>query len=106
MAHKHWGRNMIWAIAMNEVKQYFSSPKSLKSIKSVKSLEGHDDFMDFTDLQTGVEWFVKFNKLFLKTNDPQIKIDVFQQKQKILAKVNAAIAKVGYTTKIVDILVK
>jgi hypothetical protein len=53
-----------------------------------------------------LEGYVKFNKLFLKTSDPQIKIDIFQQKTKILAQVNAAIAKVGYTTKIVDIMVK
>ena len=91
---------------MNEVRQYFSSPKSIRSIKSVKSLEGHDDFMDFTDLQTGIDGYVRFKKLFLKTNDTQIKIDIFQQKPKILAQVNAAIAKVGYSTKIVEIIVK
>ena len=93
MAHKHWGRNMIWAIAFNEVKGFFGS-----KVKVVSDKFGED--------KLNLEGSVRFNKLFLKTTDPQIKIDVFQQKQKILAKVNAAIAKVGYTTKIVDILVK
>lgn len=93
MAHKHWGRNMIGAIAFNEVKAYFGS-----KLKVVSDKFGED--------KLNLEGSVRFNKLFLKTNDPQIKIDVFQQKAKILAQVNAAIAKVGYTTKIVDIMVK
>ena len=93
MAHKHWGRNMIGAIAFNEVKAYFGS-----KVKVVSDKFGED--------KLNLEGSVRFNKLFLKTSDPQIKIDAFQQKQKILAQVNAAIAKVGYTTKIVDIMVK
>ena len=93
MAHKHWGRNMIGAIAFNEVKAYFDG-----RLKVVSDTFGED--------RLNLEWHVRFNKLFLKTSDPQIKIDVFQQKQRILTRVNAAIAKVGYTTKIVDIMVK
>ncbi|MCX6822721.1 MAG: hypothetical protein NTX91_01835 [candidate division SR1 bacterium] len=84
---------MIGAIAFNEVKAYFDG-----RLKVVSDTFGED--------RLNLEGHVRFNKLFLKTNDPQIKIDVFQQKQKILARVNAAIAKVGYTTKIVDIMVK
>lgn len=93
MAHKHWGKNIIWAIAFNEVKAYFDGKLKIENWK-------------FWEDTLNLEWHVRFNKLFLKTSDPQIKIDIFQQKQKILARVNAAIAKVGYTTKIVDIMVK
>lgn len=93
MAHKHRGRNMVGAIAFNEVKEYFGD-----RVKVVSDAFGED--------KLNLEWHVRFNKLFLKTTDPQIKIDVFQQKQIIMARVNAAIAKVGYTTKIVDIMVK
>jgi hypothetical protein len=93
MAHKHRGRNMVGAIAFNEVKEYFSWKLKVESWK-------------FDEDKLNLEWYVRFNKLFLKTTDPQIKIDVFQQKQTIMIRVNAAIAKVGYTTKIVDIMVK
>ena len=93
MAHKHWGRNMVGAIAFNEVKEYFGN-----KVKVVSDKFGED--------KLNLEGHVRFNKLFLKTTDQQIKIDIFQQKPKILARVNSAIAKVGYTTKIVDIMVK
>ena len=53
-----------------------------------------------------LDGYVRFNKLFLKTMDHQLKIDIFQQKQKILDRVNQAIAKLGYSTRIVDIMVK
>ncbi len=93
IAHKHWGKNMIWAVAFHEVKAYFSG-----RLKVVCDTFGED--------KLNLEWHVRFNKLFLKTSDPQIKIDIFQQKPKILVRVNSAIAKLGYTTKIVDIIVK
>ena len=93
MAQKHWGKNMIGAIAFNEVKAYFDG-----KLKVVSDQFGED--------KLNMEGSVRFNKLFLKTSDLQIKIDIFKQKTKILARVNDAIAKVGYTTKIVDIITK
>ena len=84
---------MIGAIAFHEVKDFFDGKLKMENGK-------------FWEDKLNLEGHVRFNKLFLKTSDPQIKIDIFQQKQKILARVNAAIAKVGYTTKIVDIMVK
>jgi hypothetical protein len=93
MAQKHWGKNMIGAVAFNEVKSFFRG-----KLKVVSDQFGED--------KLNLEGSVRFNKLFLKTSDPQIKIDIFQQKQKILTRVNDAIAKVGYTTKIVDIITK
>lgn len=98
MAHKHWGRNLIGAIVINEVRRYFGVEWRVYS--------DEDEYSWLVTRNSSLDGYVRFNKLFLKTSDPQIKIDVFQQKEKILARVNAAIAKVGYTTKIVDVMVK
>ena len=93
MAHKHWGKNMIGAIAFQEVKAYFSG-----KIKVVTDAYGED--------MLNVQGYVRFNKLFLKTTDPQLKIEIFQQKNQIIKKINLALEKIGYATKIVDIITK
>jgi len=49
---------------------------------------------------------VKFNKIFLKTQDQALKIEVFKKKQDILTAVNEALAKVGYATKMIEIILK
>ena len=93
MAHKHWGKNMIGAIAFQEVKAYFSG-----KIKVVTDAYGED--------MLNVQGYVRFNKLFLKTTDPQLKIEIFQQKNQIIKKINLALEKIGYATRIVDIITK
>lgn len=93
IAHKHWGKNMIGATAFNAVKDYFDG-----RLRVVTDAYGED--------KLNLEGYVRFNKLFLKTTDLKLKIDIFQQKYKILDRVNQAIAKLGYSTRIVDIITK
>lgn len=80
IAHKHLGREMIGVISVKEVKKFFPDKE--------------------------VDGYVKFNKIFIKTQDQQVKIDVFKKKQDILARVNEALAQVGYTTKMIEIFLK
>ena len=84
---------MIGAIAFQEVKAYLGN-----KIKVVTDGYGED--------KLNVEGYVRFNKLFLKTTDPQLKIEFFQQKNQIISRINLALEKVGYTTRIVDIITK
>ena len=93
MAHKHWWRNMVGAIAFQEVKAYFAG-----RLKVVCDAYGED--------KLNMEGYVRFNKLFLKTTDPQLKIEIFQQKNQIIKKINLALEKIGYATRIVDIITK
>lgn len=62
-------------------------------------LKAVQDFFD----DKNIEWFIKFNTLYIKTSDQNIKIKSFQYKKDILQKVNDELEKLGYSRKITDI---
>ena len=80
MANQHLGKAMIWAIAVNIVKNIFG--------------------------KQCIDGYVSFNKIMIKTRDQMIKIELFKRKPEILEKVNQALDRVGYKTKIVDVILK
>ncbi|MFA7298707.1 MAG: hypothetical protein WC010_03625 [Candidatus Absconditabacterales bacterium] len=80
LAHRHLGRAMVGAVALNTV----------RTILGIPDLEG----------------YVSFNVFFLKTNDQTLKIQVFKQKNQILHDVNLALEKIGYKTRIEEIRMK
>ena len=80
LAHKHLGRAMVGAVALNVVRSILGIPT--------------------------LEWYVNFNVFFLKTDDQALKIQVFKQKNQILQEVNLALNKVWYTTVIEEIRLK
>lgn len=80
VASQHLGRAMIGAIAVNIVKDIFG--------------------------KQCIEGYVSFNKMMIKTRDQAIKIELFKKKPEILERVNQALDKVGYKTKIVDVILK
>lgn len=80
VANQHLGKAMIWAIAVNVVKNIFG--------------------------KQCVEGYVSFNKMMIKTRDQSIKIELFKKKPEILERVNQALEKVGYKTRIVDVILK
>ncbi len=88
IAHKHLGHNMIGAISVNTVIEIFR------------------DKLKMVDEKRNLQWYVRFNKLFLKTSDQKLKIEFFKQKSQILAKINLALEKVGYRTRLVEIILK
>ena len=83
------GKNIIWSICVNEVKNYFRIEK--------------------IDPQTQKElltWYVRQQKLFLKTTNQKLKIDIFKEKTIIINKVNNRLSEIGYDKKIDDIILK
>jgi len=97
LAHRHMGHQMVGAVALNIVRDFLHSQKSVRSVKPIKSLDElgeHDTFMEFNENQSGLEGHVRFKVLFLKTDDQALKIKIFQQKNQILQAVNLALEKV------------
>lgn len=93
IAHKHLGKEMIGAITINEVKKYFG-------------IEGPTIYNENGDAEVILSGYVKFNKIFIKTQDQKIKIEIFKKKQDILTRVNEVLASVGYASKMMEIIVK
>jgi hypothetical protein len=78
----------------------------IESVTSIDDRGEHDELMEFVDDQSGLEWYVRFKVLFLKTDDQNLKIQIFKQKNQILQEVNLALEKVGYATRIEEIRMK
>lgn len=88
MAEKHLGKNMIGAVSLNVIKRYLISEFNIKNIDDILS------------------GYVRFNKVFIKTNDQKIKIFLYKKKQEVLGKANDSLANLGYKTKLVEIIFK
>ncbi len=88
MAEKHLGRNMIGAVSLNVIKRYLISEFNIKNIDDILS------------------GYVRFNKVFIKTNDQKIKIFLYKKKQEILGKANDSLANLGYKTNLIEIIFK
>ena len=74
MSKKFLWKQVIWTVAISEVQRFFSDKN--------------------------ISWYVKFDKLFLKTQNQNIKIQTFQQKKALLESVNNALWKLWYETDI------
>ena len=88
MAEKHLGKNMIGAVSLNVIKRYLTSELNIENIEDILS------------------GYVKFNKVFIKTNDQKVKIFLYKKKQEILDKANQSLANLGYKTKLMEIFFK
>ncbi len=86
---QHRGKNMIWSIAMNEIKLYLNIEKVDQEIK--------DEILT---------WYVRHDKLFLKTIEQSLKIQIFKEKLNIINRINQKLAEIGYKTQIEDIILK
>ena len=86
---QHRGKNMIGSIAMNEIKSYLEIEKVDSEIK--------DEVLT---------WYVRHNKLFLKTSDQSLKIQVFKEKLDIIKIINQKLLEIGYKMEIDDIILK
>ena len=111
LAHRHLGRAMVGAVALNTVRTFLRSQKSMSSkVESHIHKQPHQKsgFIDsgFSEPSTEIEGYVSFNVFFLKTNDQTLKIQIFKQKNQIIEQVNLALDRVGYTTKVVEIRIK
>ena len=86
---QHRGKNMIWSIALNEIKSYLNIEKIDTEIEN--------------ELLT---WYVRCNKLFIKTLNQSLKIQIFKEKSGIIKMINQKLSDVGYKTEIVNIIIK
>lgn len=86
---QHRGKNMIWSITLNEIKSYLNIAKIDSEVE--------DEI---------ITWYVRHNKLFIKTSDQKIKIQIFKDKLNIIKKINQKLSEIGYKTEIEDIILK
>ena len=86
---QHRGKNMIGSIAMNEIKSYLSIEKN--------DTETHDEVLT---------WYVRHDRLFIKTTQQSLKIQIFKEKLSIIKRINQKLSEIGYTTEIEDIILK
>ena len=86
---QHRGKNMIWALAIKEIKSYLNIEKIVTEIE--------DEILT---------WYVRHNKLFIKTSNQKIKIQIFKEKLTIIKEINQKLSEIGYSTIINDIILK
>jgi len=86
---QHRGKNMIGSIATNEVKSYLEIEKI--------DTEAQDEILT---------WYVRLNRLFIKTTQQSLKIQIFKEKENIIKKINQKLSEIGYKTEIEDIILK
>ena len=86
---QHRGKNMIWSIALNEIKSYLNIEKIDSEIE--------DEILT---------WYVRHNKLFIKTSNQKFKIQIFKEKLDIIKKINKKLSEIWYKTEIEDIILK
>lgn len=86
---QHRGKNMIGSIALNEIMSYLQ----------IKKVDSEIENQILT-------WYVRHNKLFIKTVDQNLKIQIFKEKLNITKKINKKLSEIGYKTEIEDIILK
>ena len=89
LSFQHRGKNMIGSIAINEVKSYLNIEKI--------DTETQDEILT---------WYVRHNRLFIKTTQQSLKIQIFKEKLNIIKKINQKLSEIGYKTEIEDIILK
>ena len=86
---QHRGKNMIWSIAMNEIKSYLN----------IEKVDTHVQDEVLT-------WYVRHNRLFIKTTQQNLKIQIFKEKINIIKQINKKLSEIWYKTEVEDIILK
>jgi len=86
---QHRGKNMIGSIAMNEIKSYLNIEKIDAEIE--------DEI---------ITWYVRHDKLFIKTLNQSLKIQIFKEKSNIIQQINQKLSEIWYKMTINDIILK
>lgn len=86
---QHRGKNMIGSIAMNELKSYLNIEKIDAEIK-----------------EEIITWYVRHDKLFIKTLTQSLKIQIFKDKSNIIQQINQKLSEIWYKTTINDVILK
>ena len=86
---QHRGKKMIGSIAINEIKSYLKIEK-----------------IDTETQNEILTWYVRHNKLFIKTSEQSLKIQIFKEKTNIIKNINQKLSEIWYKTEIEDIILK
>ena len=86
---QHRGKNMIGSIATNEIKSYLNIEKI--------DTETQDEILT---------WYVRHNRLFIKSTQQSLKIQIFKEKLNIIKQINQKLSEIWYKTEIEDIILK
>jgi len=80
LAKKHLWKQAIWVIAINSLKKIYPN--------------------------SNIDGYVKFDILFIKTANTELKIKLYRQQKEIISQVNNNLQKIGYNQKISKIFIK
>ena len=86
---QHRGKNMIGSIAINKIKLYLKIDK-----------------IDTETQNETLTWYVRHNRLFIKTAEQNLKIQIFKEKSNIIKQINQKLSEIWYKTEIEDIILK
>ena len=86
---QHRGKNMIGSIALNEIKSYLNIQKIDAEIE--------DEILT---------WYVRHDKLFIKTVNQNLKIQIFKEKLNIIKQIHQKLSEIWYKIEIEDIILK
>ncbi len=109
IAQRNLSNAMIGAVALNVVRSVLGVTQHISSVEEVSlvnEMGEYDGLSECQENQWGIDGYVRFSLLFLKTSDQNLKIEIFKQKNQILHEVNLALAKVGYKNSIEEIRMK
>ena len=90
LSQKFQGYRMLWTLALNFTKKFFQIEKKPDHILADEILA----------------WYLKYQILFLKTRDQNLKIEIFKQKKELITQLNAHFQSLGYQQQITDIRLK
>lgn len=90
LSQKFQGYRMLWTLALNFTKKFFQIEKKPDHILADEILT----------------WYLKYQILFLKTGDQNLKIEIFKQKKELIIQLNAHFQSLGYQQQITDIRLK
>ena len=90
LSQKFQGYRMLWTLALKFTKKFFQIEKKPDHILADEILT----------------WYLKYQILFLKTRDQNLKIEIFKQKKELITQLNAHFQSLGYQQQITDIRLK
>jgi hypothetical protein len=91
LSQQHRGNKMIGTIAIVCVRKFFQLEKAKENTVREKEI---------------LDGYIRNNKLFIKTSDQALKIDIFKKKAELINLVNQHLASLNYHHKIDDVFLK
>jgi hypothetical protein len=91
LSQHYRGKKMIGTLALQCVKDFFQIAKKADNVVREQEV---------------IEGYVRNDKLFLKTTDSYLKIQIFKQKKELLTLINQHLQTLGYHQQLSDIFLK